>query len=292
MNQIDIYNNLLNNMRALEKVYNSTLYGANHQEVFTTKILAKCDSKYAQKRLNASDLKEALKDIEAIETTRKEKKINPKLTKREILLLRKVMTISLKNQKRVPGLARQQLIISLNSLFEVFIGDTLKTIYHSNIDSLKSENTTLKDKEIIEAITDNNVIDRLIEAKIRKVLYGSFEEWIKHMNYTFGFKFKVPKVISEMFLIRNCLVHNSCKVSKELATRARSKRYKLGREIKITEKDYIRFFEAVFDFSTKITLEIIKKYTKSKIRYKSFLRTRFFFNKEKIKEIVAKLVKN
>jgi len=77
-----------------------------------------------------------------------------------------------------------------------------------------------------------------------------------------------------------------------LATRARSKRYKLGREIKITEKDYIRFFEAVFDFSTKITLEIIKKYTKSKIRYKSFLRTRFFFNKEKIKEIVAKLVKN
>lgn len=275
MNQFDIYHNLLDNMGALSEVYTSTTYGANHKEVFITRLLAKCDSKYAQRRLKASDLKEALKDIEAIENARKERTIKLNFTTKEVSLLRKVITKALKTQKKVPWLARQQLIISLTSLFEVFVSDTLKGIYSSNINTLKSENTTLKDTELIEAIANNNVIDRLIEVKIRKILYQSFEEWIKYMNCAFGFNFEVPKDISKLFLIRNCLVHNNSKSSKELTTKFKGKKYIFGREIGITEKDYIQFFEAVFDYSTKITMEVIKKYTKSKITSKSF-RASFF----------------
>jgi len=236
MGQLEIQGNLLRNMHRLSQAYMSSIDG------------------------NKSTI------------TYLEKEVIPKLKSWGLpdKGYKAIVPGTLRLHKSVPELVRQQLVVSLTGFFEVFINDTLKEIYLSNPSTLKSQNKTLNDEDIIEAITNDNIIEKLIEVKLRGVMYGNFENWIKYINHNFGFNFRSPNEISELFQVRNCIVHNDCKVSRELALKFRTRKYVLEKEINITEKDYKKYFEAIFDYSKKITSDVIKKYSKKKVRNEEF----------------------
>lgn len=254
---IDVYEKMV----SLKHVYESTVYGARHREAFLTKLLAKFKSKLAMKRLSSVDLRKAVKEINAIDKGKKKKNI--KLTEKQLAFLRNKLLKELRIQRSVPVLARRQVIISLVSIFEGSFSDTLKNIYSVNLDSLKSDSSTLKDIELVEAISNNTVLDRLIEKKTRRIMYDRIEKWVEYLKNTIGLKIEITKDVKELFLVRNCLVHNNCRTSKELAD-GFGGRYKIGKIINVTDRDCFRYFEAVFNLNKKITFQIFTKYLKKK----------------------------
>ena len=279
MQQIDIRLTLKNNMRALSEVYKSTIYGAKHREVFIIRLLTKLESKYAKNISKSPEIKKALIELNVLDKVRKSKIVTVKFTNKEITGLRKNVRKVLKRQRTVPTLARRQIMISLASNLEIYISDTLKHIFTINKDSLKSENSTLKDSDIIEAVSDKNVLGALIDKKIRGLMYSEFENWIKYLRVNLGVDVRVPKQVKELFLVRNCIIHNNSKVSRELINKIKSKRYKFNKEVNLSENDYKRYFEATHDFGDKLEVKVIEKYEKIKIPYRK-IKQKFCYEKE------------
>lgn len=247
-------------IHTISEIYDSAIYGVTHKEVRIIKLLEKLGSKRARKKINREKLKKAFKEIEAIDKIEsiKTKKLN--LTKEELQLIRKLMFSNLKNIKRIPKLAREQAIISICVVYEAFIRDLLIKIYETNMESLKSIKKTLNDELLIEAIKNNNVIEKLIEIKINDVLYGSIDDWIEYLQKNIGFNLKQNDILVELFLLRNCLIHNDKKVSLKLENRIKNKRYIYGKNINITKNDFKRFKKAVRNSTRNIWNEYSNKF--------------------------------
>lgn len=256
MKQTDNFFRLYHSIQSLNNVYESTIYGARHKEAFILRLMSKFLPK--GKLLPISkDLYTALMELDAIDKVKNVKKIPVNFTNKEKSIIIKISKSQLKIQREVPILARQQSLISLVSIFESFITDTLKTLFYYNLNSLKSENTTLNDREIIEAVSNKNVIDAIIESKTRKLLYEPFEKLINYLNNNFGLDIEFSEGVSNIILLRNCIVHNNCKVSKELSSELK---IDAGKSINITKGDYKLFLSKIFEYSKLITIKVTKKY--------------------------------
>jgi len=261
--QKELLSNLLRGLRSIDEVYHSAVYGAIHKEVRIVKILTKLGSKYAQKRLTHKELIKAVNEIEAIDKSKKEKLIPIELNLKEFSLLRKVVKNELRVIKKIPTLSREQAIISTTAIFEGFISDMVRNIFGNNIDTLKSAKSSLKDEELIDSIKKGNTLERLKEVKIRNLMYGPVDSWIKYLQNNLGFDIEIPDDIIEIHLVRNCLIHNNKLVSRDLEKGIKKRRYVYGKQINITEKDYIRYKVTVENFAEKIWGEYIDKFQRT-----------------------------
>lgn len=243
------------NFQSIDDVYYSAKYGAIHKEARLIKLLTKFGSKFAKQRLTKNDLKEAIKEIEAIDSLKKGKGHQIDLSSKEVKLISTVLRVKLKSIKNIPTLSREQAIISITVIFESFISDLINLMFDENINTLKSDKATLKDEELIESLNKGNTFEILKKKKIRNIMFGSVDDWIIYFHKVFKFNINTPYEIIELFLVRNCLIHNNKLVSRDLENKIKKKRYSYNKKINITENDYNRYLKAVKDFSYVIWKE-------------------------------------
>ena len=255
--------NLFKNLRSIDIVYNSAIYGAAHNEVRIVQLLGKLGSKSAQTKLSHDKLKDVVEEIEAIDNIREQELITVKLNAKDVPFLRKAVRGELRMFKRIPALSREQAIISLMLIFEGFVSDLLRDIFENNVDTLKSSRSTFKDDELIDALRAGNTLERLKEVKVRDLMYGSADSWIKYFKNNLGFNIDINNDIIEMNLVRNCLIHNNGLVSLELEKIIKKKRYSCAKQINVTEKDYYRYKKSIETFAKKMWDEYIKKFQKT-----------------------------
>lgn len=244
------------NLGTAEGVYKAAVYGAVHNETQLLQILEKTGLKSSDQLLSQDKYKKALMAINAL--SENEKKITIELNQKELTLIRSSIKIQLKIAKNIPQLAREQLIITYATLLEGFVNDIIKDFLRKYPQSLKSNKTTLKDSQLIESIIEGNTLEKLIDLRLREIMYDSISGWIKYLIEK-GFNIAESKTLKEMFLIRNVLIHNNKKVGQELAKEIGGKRYKIGDTINVTENDIKHFKSAVDKIARDIYSEFVKK---------------------------------
>ena len=262
----ELLSNLLKNIKSIDIVYRSAIYGASHKEARIIHILAKFGSKHAQNKLSDVEFAEVLGEIEAIDNAKGLKTFTLELTSKEVTFVRNVMRGELRDFKRIPAISREQAIISLMLIFEGFVNDLLREIFENNTDALKSTKSTLKDEELIETLATGNTLERLIDTKLRDLMYGSVEAWVKYFQNNLGFDMNIQKDIVELNLVRNCIIHNNGLVSYELEKMIKKRRYIYAKQINVTEKDYDRYKNVVETFARKMWAEHVKKSKKPNVK--------------------------
>jgi hypothetical protein len=249
------------NSRTAEEVYKAALYGALHNEAQLIQILVKTGLKSTEQILKGEKYKKAVVALNAL--AEGDKKFKVKFSQREIKVIRTAIKMQLKVVKNVPQLAREQLLITYSTLVEGYVHDTIRNFFKAFPRSLKSNKTTLKDSQLVDAILEGNTLEKLIDNRIREIMYDSISGWINYLVEV-GFKIKEEKDLNEMFLVRNVLIHNNKESGIELSREIGGKRYQFGKKVNVTENDIKRFKTAIDKTVQTINTEYQKKVNKNK----------------------------
>lgn len=249
---------LKNNLRAVNEVYFAAVYGATYSEAQILQILKKTGlEKSSIKALEKDKFDEAIKTLNAVEKLSKNT-IEIDFTDREIVHVRKALKSQLLLIRKIPLLAREQQLISYATLLENYISDVIKNYLELSPESLKSNKSTLKDSQLIDSIIEGNTLQKLIESRVRELMYDSITGWINFLRDK-GFSITENDLIKEMFLIRNVLIHNNKTVGTELIKAISNKKYIIGKKINLSEKDNNRFKSALENLVNNIDAEYHRK---------------------------------
>ena len=258
---------LIINIRTAEEVYKAAVYGALHNEAQILHILSKTGLTSSEQELEKSRFKEALVAINAV--SENEQTVELKFSSREIQVLRTAVKQQLNVVKKVPKLAREQLILTYATLVEGYVNDTIRNFLRANPKSLKSNKSTLKDGDLIDSIIAGNTLEKLIDNRVRSIMYDSISGWIKYLQDK-GMNIKEEKALKKMFLVRNILIHNNKKVGVELEKSIGGRRYTHGRQVNVTENDLKRYKKAI-----KATADNINSEYELKLKKKTRIKNHF-----------------
>ncbi len=247
---------LVVNIRTAEEVYKAAVYGTVHNETIILQILGKTGLGSSVQKLEKEKYKEAVVALKAL--SENDEKFDIDLSYREVKLMRKIAKLQLRVVKNIPQLAREQLIITFATLVEGYVNDTIKNFLRNYPQSLRSNKSTLKDNDLVDSIIEGNTLEKLIDNRVRDIMYDSISGWINYLKEK-GFDIEEEKNLKEMFLVRNVLIHNNKKVGIELAKNIGGKRYTIGKQINITENDIKRFKKALKTVTKKINSEYLLK---------------------------------
>ncbi|GAB5470106.1 MAG: hypothetical protein Kilf2KO_31360 [Rhodospirillales bacterium] len=251
MKNFDIWSSFYGSIQATELVYDVTMYGQRHREIRLVQLLEKFGDSRAKLR-NNTDMESAIKEIEAMERGQNSKLISLDLDKKQIVLVRKVVRDHLRTVRSIPKMARNQLTITLAAQIEGYVSDMLRQIFLSKPDTLKSRRQSLKDDELVDSIKLGDPLLVLAEKRIREIMYSSAREWIYVFQKELGIDISNPDLLVEIFLIRNCMLHNNEKIGPDLK-KTSNKRYKnVGKKINITERDVVRFIDGAKEFGSDL----------------------------------------
>lgn len=255
-----LFEGLLDTIRALLQVYDVTTYGQKHMEVRNLQILEKIGAKIGG-ALSRKELLEAVEQVEAM--SRDDKTFSITVSAEEHGILKKAMRLQLRSVRKVPKLARIQLVVTLAASVESYISDMFRIIFRTKPNTLKSKKSTLKDEELVEALRSGSAMDALIEARVRNIMYGSAVEWFEILNNDLGFSVHETYEIEVLFLVRNCLLHNSGNISRELRDSKKGRYRSIGASINITERDITRYTEAAKTVASAILSDYARKFCAS-----------------------------
>lgn len=153
----------------------------------------------------------------------------------------------------IPRMAMQQAIVALTAAFEGYIKDFLEEVFRFRPECMKSIGTTLSDEELVDSLGTGNTLQVLEEQKVRNLMSKTPKEWFKFMDKRLGITInKGLESIDQLFLIRNCIVHNNGRASKELHRAYPLKRYTPGKRLSVTEQEFKRFANATIDVSAEM----------------------------------------
>jgi hypothetical protein len=150
--------------------------------------------------------------------------------------------------------AIQQAVVNICIIYEDLMKRVVLKYFEESIHRLPSNKESLKNKVLIEAILrGDNVHRTLAESVTADLMHGSVENWhgilVKHkMNIT------TSPHLKELFLVRNCLVHNNSRVSSYLHQTMPNK-YILRRPIRLTVSDVENFKNEVHKSAVYIIAE-------------------------------------
>jgi hypothetical protein len=266
------------NLRTAEEVYKAALYGALHNETQLIQILGKTGLKSTDQILKGEKYKKAVVALNAL--AEDDKKLEIEFSQRDIKVLRSAIKMHLKVVKNIPQLAREQLLITYSTLVEGYVHDTIRNFFKAFPRSLKSNKTTLKDSQLVDAILEGNTLEKLIDNRIREIMYDSISGWINYLG-EIGFRIKEEKDLKEMFLVRNVPIHNNKESGIELSKEIGGKRYQFGKKVNVTENDIRRFKTAIDKTVQTINTEYQKKVNKNKTntnKKQTALKTQFIQN--------------
>lgn len=250
---------LQENLRTAEEVYKAAIYGALHNETQILQILSKTGLGSSERTLEKAKYKRAVETLNAL--AEKEKLIKIDLNKNQVQLIRNAVKMQLKVVRNVPLLAREQLLITYSTLVEGFVNDVIRNFFLKFPQSLKSSKSTLKDNQLIDSIIEGNTLEKLIDSRVREIMYDSITGWINYLNEK-GMSINEDIKLKEMFLIRNVLIHNNKMVGTELANGMKNSRYVIGKKLSVSENDLKRFKSAIESITRQINKEYLEKATK------------------------------
>lgn len=161
--------------------------------------------------------------------------------------LRRKIQIYKKQNSYLRYAATHQALINICVVYEDFVRRVILKYYEENIRRVPYGKETLKNKVIIDALLRGENIHRMLAEKVADdLMYGSIELWHKTL-VGFGMTgVTTPHELVEVFLIRNCFVHNNKKVSPQLHAHNPLK-YKLRDPIHLTVGDIERMHRDVED---------------------------------------------
>lgn len=251
----DLAPNFKDQLQCISQVYLVAEWGSRHQEVRILKWLEILGSEYAKKRLASQELRDTIKEVDAIRNglhiaeNDKEtllsmvKKYPSSLGSEEdqnrdssidldaVRAYRKSFRRELKLVQKIPRMAREQAIISLVSVYEGYIADIFGAIFDACPDAFKTDQPcSLSDKTLVDSLKRGDTLDVFKKEKIRSLMArGSVDVWVDSMSKKFGLDVPSSRQIEEMFLVRNCLVHNNGIIDKELS--AHNKKFIINRKL-------------------------------------------------------------
>lgn len=114
----------------------------------------------------------------------------------------------------------EQNLVYISGVIESFMYDSVKLIYENNPDLIASHEKSLSFKEILEYDDLQNLKTKLIDLAVgREWAKGSFSSRIEKLRTKFkiqlSLKKDLQKFLDEIYLIRNSIVHNGSKVTKD-----------------------------------------------------------------------------
>lgn len=169
---------------------------------------------------------------------------------------------NLQKLRRADHLFHQQLIVSLISRYDEFLGEFLKVVLNIHPEWLKTSEKTLTYKELIEMQSIESAISGIIGKEIDNLLRGSHEEQIEFIDSKLktGLKehfLRLPDFL-EIAERRNLIAHTGGKVSQQYIDRCLSFGYNHSTTPEISESLAIDgdYFTKSFSLCFEIGLRI------------------------------------
>lgn len=166
--------------------------------------------------------------------------------------------------------ALDQSIVSTAINFEEFIRRTFIKFYTDDPRRLsKEKELTLGD--IVDKTNLPSVYEEIAEKATKDLLYGSATKWFaaleKSMKIDFSGHERDAETIKELYLVRNCIVHNAKFMSRELL--AHHTKYIGITKVNPTYKDYVRFKKATTQIVYLIFDQYNERYSKRYLSVRS-----------------------
>lgn len=143
--------------------------------------------------------------------------------------------------------AIKQAIIDLCVNYEDFIRRIVMKYYEEDIRRLKLNKNITSSRNIVDALLRNdNIHYMLAEKATDEVMYGSVDDWHKHLKTVLKMQTSLPKEVKEVFLVRHCIIHNNNKAS-SLLYELDGQKYALRKPIHIDEQRVDEFRDHLHD---------------------------------------------
>lgn len=248
---------------SISKLYEITAYGQRHSEVRLLKLLEKFGGTQSIATLARENIQEAVSEVNARSDAKKSPTRLIELTDQQFRFGTSVVLSGLRQIRAIPLLARFQTVTALSVAFEGFTADIIGEVFDINPLYLKSGKSTLNDSDLVDEICIGNAkpLTLLKNHRLRSIMYGSVGHWFKFMRKDFGMNIEENDTLKELFLVRNAIVHNNSRVSRELVASG-LKRYKtLDRKLNVTENDLDRYIKNSLLAAENIWAERVRKFS-------------------------------
>jgi len=142
-------------------------------------------------------------------------------------------------------------------VFEEFIRRVLLKYFEEDVRRLISKKESIKNYQLVEIIVEKqNLHQTLAENVVDQIMYSSAGKWFEELK-EIGMEIELAEGVKELFLIRNCIIHNDKRVSQQLADAFPSK-YNRRKKIKLSIDD----FKGYRDTLSKTVKSIIGEYNR------------------------------
>jgi hypothetical protein len=149
--------------------------------------------------------------------------------------------------------AIRQATINICVVYEDFVHRIIMKYFEENIHRIPSTKE-IKNKDLIAAIVRGDNIHHTLAQKVTDdLMWGSVEHWNREL-VKMGMVLPNVDKIKELFLIRNCMIHNNNKVSHELHQYHATK-YPLRTTIRLTVSDVLTYKKDIEIYITAIISE-------------------------------------
>lgn len=185
-------------------------------------------------------------------------------TKKELDLVKRAMKKTKKDYELILPFIRSQILIFGVTSFECYIKDVVKFIYSKNINILKIKSKSVAYDKLLSFKDLDDIHGYLIEKECHSLGYMSYDEladyFLKKLQVDFSGSGVNKEGIIEILSMRNVLIHNRGVVNRAFLESTRTRKYKLGDEIKIDEKIVENSLGLLMKQAKYIDSRVSKKY--------------------------------
>lgn len=168
----------------------------------------------------------------------------------------------------------RSILLEVVAHFEDYLGWLTETVLKDDPSLLKTDNPTSEREEmkfinlILDSADKSEIIDRIVEEKVRGIFYGSpVDFFIKSKSKLRFNKYFETKCISELEQYaevtarRNIISHNSGKIDRKYLREVTNPKFKLGQTVPITSTYLLDSIQLLHSLASKATeLVLVRHY--------------------------------
>jgi len=154
--------------------------------------------------------------------------------------------------------------------FEVFLNKFLFILFEAEPRALKTSSKTMTYEEILSFKSFKLLKEKMINTVLHELFYKSIAEKITFVNKKFGFNLhfteekstifdtniNVPK-LTEIFSLRNIVLHNNAIVNEVFLKNNKNNKYKLGEQLRFDAETTHEMIFYLFEVMTKLSYQIL-----------------------------------